>query len=149
MALITSFNEWNEGTQIEPTVESAVTRKDRSPSKTDYTQGYAYRGYGEKYLSILQDTFVAINGRVVEDKKKGSPLPKVNVKAYKGDQLMAGVLTDSQGFFNLSRFNLPPDDYELRVNISGYQEIRTKIRTDEKKTINFNFGLKKDKAPRS
>ncbi|MGC1404394.1 MAG: glycoside hydrolase family 99-like domain-containing protein [Thermodesulfobacteriota bacterium] len=149
LALITSFNEWNEGTQIEPTVESAVTRKDRSPSKTDYTQGYAYRGYGEKYLSILQDTFVAINGRVVEDKKKGSPLPKVYVKAFKGDQLMAAVLTDRQGFFNLSRFNLPPDDYELRVNISGYQEIRTKIRTDEKKTINFNFGLKKDKAPRS
>ncbi len=76
LALITSFNEWNEGTQVEPTVESSATRKDRSPSKTDYTQGYAYRGYGEQYLSILQDTFVAIGGRVVENKKGEDPSQK-------------------------------------------------------------------------
>ncbi len=65
------------------------------------------------------------------------------MKAFKGDQLMAAALTDSQGFFNLSRLNLPADDYELRLNKSGYQEIRTKIRTDEEKTTNRNFGLQK------
>lgn len=144
MALITTFNEWNEGTQIEPTQETDFTSQDQSPAKTAYTQGYTYRGYGMKYLSILQDTFMAISGRVVEDKKGGSPFSKVKVKAFKGDQLMAVALTDSQGFFNLSRINLPPDDYELKVNISGYQEIRTKIRTNEKKTTNLNFGLKKE-----
>ena len=35
LALITSFNEWNEGTQIEPTQETGVTSQDYSPTKTE------------------------------------------------------------------------------------------------------------------
>jgi glycoprotein endo-alpha-1,2-mannosidase len=141
MALITSFNEWNEGTQIEPTVESALTRVDQSPSKTDYTQGYAYQGYGQKYLSILQDTFVAIGGRVVED-RGGSPLAKVSVKAFKGKDLMAVTLTDSQGFLNLSRVNLPPGLYEVKANSEGYQEFKTEIEVIEKRSVSVQVRLK-------
>lgn len=142
MALITSFNEWNEGTQIEPTVESNPTRQDRSPSKTEYTQGYAYGGYGEKYLSILQDTFVAIRGRIVDD-RRGSPLTRVTIKAFKGKELMAVALTDSQGFFNLSRFNLLPGVYDIQANLSANEEIRHKVTVEEKKSAILNLHVKK------
>ena len=39
LALITSFNEWNEGTQIEPTQETGVTSQDYSPTKTELYPG--------------------------------------------------------------------------------------------------------------
>jgi len=42
---ITSWNEWNEGTQIEPTRSSPGTRRDSSHSGADYTQGEYYLGY--------------------------------------------------------------------------------------------------------
>ena len=55
MILVTSWNEWNEGTQIEPTVSGPPTSSDTSESGKDYTQGYPYSGYGKKYLEILRD----------------------------------------------------------------------------------------------
>lgn len=143
MALITSFNEWNEGTQIEPTVAGGLTSKDQSPSKADYTQGYTYQGYGEKYLSILQDHFMAISGRVMEGKGK-NPLSNVTLQVFKGEELLASVLTDSQGFFNLSRLNLPPGTYEVKAHLSGYQGIRSKVITEEKKPAVLNLRLKKE-----
>ena len=53
MMLITSWNEWNEDTAIEPAAESAPTTTDTSPSGTTYTQGYRYEGYGRRCLDIL------------------------------------------------------------------------------------------------
>jgi glycoprotein endo-alpha-1,2-mannosidase len=143
VALITSFNEWNEGTQIEPTAATSVTNQDHSPTKTEYTQGFVYQGYGERYLSILRDTFSAVGGRVM-DEKGGNPLPKTNLKAYKGESLMAATLTDSQGFFNLSRLNLPPDIYEVRANLSGYQENKSKIQVIGDKAAILYLRLKKE-----
>jgi len=143
MALITSFNEWNEATQIEPTRKSGFTRQDQSPSKTDYTQGYDYQGYGEKYLSILQDTFMAVSGRVMDFRRK-SPLTKVDIQAFSSESLLAVARTDSRGFYNLSRLNLPPGVYELRANFSGYQEFRAQVRVNENKTTSLNFEMKKE-----
>jgi hypothetical protein len=143
LALITSFNEWNEGTQIEPAQETGVTRQDYSPTKTEYTQGFVYQGYGERYLSILRDTFSAVGGRVMDEKGE-KPLPKTNLKAYKGESLMAATLTDSQGFFNLSRLNLPPDIYEVRANLSGYQETKSKIQVIGDKAAILPLRLKKE-----
>ena len=143
MALITSFNEWNEGTQIEPTREANVTSQDHSPTKTDYTQGYAYQGYGERYLSILQNTFMAVSGRVMDEKRE-RPLPQATLKVFQGENLRADVLTDSHGFYNVSRLNLPPGIYELRANFPGSHEIRTQIDVSEKKSITLNLRLIKE-----
>jgi glycoprotein endo-alpha-1,2-mannosidase len=142
MALITSFNEWNEGTQIEPTIETAVTRTDRSPSRTEYTQGYAYQGYGKKYLSIVQDTFVAAAGQVLES-EGGLPLSRVEVKIFQGEALKGLTVTDSRGFFNLSRFNLAPGDYEIKTRFPGYRENKVPLKVTEGKTALLQLSLKK------
>ncbi|MFN8390512.1 MAG: glycoside hydrolase family 99-like domain-containing protein [Bdellovibrionota bacterium] len=49
---ITSWNEWNEGTQIEPARSSPMTDEDVS-GRDEYTAGESYRGYGEEYLDKL------------------------------------------------------------------------------------------------
>lgn len=51
---ITSFNEWHEDTQIEPTVLAPVTNQDES-GKRQMTTGYHYRGYGTKHLELVQE----------------------------------------------------------------------------------------------
>lgn len=53
MLLVTSWNEWNEDTAIEPTAPAPPTVSDVSPSGRAYTQGFAYSGYGTRYLEIL------------------------------------------------------------------------------------------------
>ncbi|MFB0552617.1 MAG: LamG-like jellyroll fold domain-containing protein [Phycisphaerae bacterium] len=52
--MVTSFNEWHEDTQIEPTMGTAgITNVDDSASGSDYTQGDYYTDYGYLYLDIL------------------------------------------------------------------------------------------------
>jgi glycoprotein endo-alpha-1,2-mannosidase len=142
MALITSFNEWNEGTQIEPTQETGVTRQDYSPSKTEYSQRYIYRGYGERYLSILRDTFSAVGGRVTDTHGK-KPLSGVAVRIYKGNKLLADNRTDSLGYYNLSRLNLPPGLYAIKADLPGYLQSNSELQVLETKATIFNLGLKK------
>ncbi len=52
--MITSFNEWHEDTQIEPTMGTGgATNIDDSATGSDYTQGDYYTDYGYLYLDIL------------------------------------------------------------------------------------------------
>jgi hypothetical protein len=54
--MVTSFNEWHEDTQIEPTAGTVqATARDDSGSGTRYTQGYRYADYGNLYLDILRE----------------------------------------------------------------------------------------------
>jgi glycoprotein endo-alpha-1,2-mannosidase len=56
MWTITSFNEWYEDTQIEPTAgDQPATTKDDSDSGEYYTEGDLYPDYGNLYLDILKE----------------------------------------------------------------------------------------------
>jgi hypothetical protein len=57
MVFVTTWNEWNEDTAVEPVAESAPTTVDDSPSGADFTDGYAYAGHGRAYLEVLRERF--------------------------------------------------------------------------------------------
>jgi hypothetical protein len=54
---VTSFNEWHEDTQIEPTAPAAS-----STGPATYTQGYTYPSYGFRPLEQLRDFRAAHGG---------------------------------------------------------------------------------------
>jgi glycoprotein endo-alpha-1,2-mannosidase len=66
VVMITSWNEWNEQTAIEPGRSSALTAADDSPSGTFYTQGYPYGGPGSALLDVV---------RQVAERRAASPSP--------------------------------------------------------------------------
>jgi hypothetical protein len=102
-----------------------------------------YHGVGRENLSIIQDTFMAISGWVMDGQGK-RPIPQADLKVFKGKDWRAVALTDNQGYYNVSRLNLPPGLYELRTNFSGYQEFRAQARVNENKTTFLNFEMKKE-----
>ncbi len=52
MLMVSTFNEWHEDTQIEPTITAAPTSMDDSSGTL--AQGYSYTGYGNLYLDSLR-----------------------------------------------------------------------------------------------
>jgi len=61
MIHITSFNEWHEDSELEPTVITVPTTTDTSPTGSQYTQGLVYQGYGTTYLDILRNEISGTN----------------------------------------------------------------------------------------
>jgi len=53
VVLITSWNEWNEDTAIEPVAPASATSDDRGGGV--YTQGFAYEGFGDTYVDLVRD----------------------------------------------------------------------------------------------
>ena len=112
MLMITSFNEWNEDTAIEPVAAAPATTKDQSGSGHAYTQGYAYAGFDATYLEVVRDRLHSIWGRVLT--KNGGP--KAGIPVYATDWWGFKVLkthTDSQGYYTFSRLNMPPGEYRV------------------------------------
>ncbi len=112
MILITSFNEWNEDTAIEPLTYSNPTNLDISNSRVSYTQGYSYKGYGETYLEVIRDKVIAISGRVTD--KNGAPLKGINVIAKQNSVIQTGS-TDTNGYYRISRLNLKEGKLSIKV----------------------------------
>lgn len=77
---ITSFNEWHEDTQIEPTEITEPTSYDVS-SEQVYTMGYEYRGYGTAYLEIIKALFTGSPVGVKEN-RDGEPDYTITASNY-------------------------------------------------------------------
>lgn len=60
MIHITSFNEWHEDTEIEPSVVTGSTTTDTSSTGSQYTQGLVYQGFGTTYLDILRNEIAVL-----------------------------------------------------------------------------------------
>jgi hypothetical protein len=114
--MVTSFNEWNEDTQIEPVAPAPPTSRDQSGDGKGYTQGYSYYGYGTAYLETLRDVVCAVAGRVAGP---GGPAAGVEVAAWRQGREVARDRTDAAGWFTLSRLHLPPGDCRVGLAAGG------------------------------
>lgn len=117
MIMITTFNEWNEDTSIEPVKPAPPTNRDQSKSGKDYTQGYFYAGYGATYLEVLRDQVIAVAGRAT--KSDGTPAKGALIKAWREGQEAGSDTADSAGYYTLSRLRMPPGEYEVGLAEGG------------------------------
>jgi hypothetical protein len=56
----TSFNEWREDSELEPTVISSPTTQDTSASGSQYTPGLVYPGFGTTYFDIIREELLKV-----------------------------------------------------------------------------------------
>ncbi len=123
MILITSWNEWNEDTAIEPLKKAPPTIHDQSESGTLLTEGYAYTGFGLTFLEIIRDKVVAVAGRVLDE--GGKPVPGVEVESLTGGELVTRASTDSNGYYRFSRGRMGEGEYE--VGVVGGEKRKVKV----------------------
>jgi hypothetical protein len=62
MVMVTSWNDWNEDTGIEP-IAGTPTAIDDSPSRNAFTQGYVYGGEGRTALQALRSDVTLLDDR--------------------------------------------------------------------------------------
>ena len=105
MVFVTSWNEWNEDTGIQP-VGGVPTSRDDSPSGTAYTQGYTYGGEGDVDLQVLRDFADVAWGRVLG--ASGRPVPHARVVETDQGRPVNSVLADAEGWYVLPRSGACP-----------------------------------------
>src|SRR3546814_171476 len=81
MVMITSWNEWNEDTGIEPLAGAEATAADTATDGISRTNGVAYGGVGTRYLEVVRNHYVAVAGRVVSS--DGAPIVGTVVTAWR------------------------------------------------------------------
>ncbi|MBN1421243.1 MAG: hypothetical protein JXP34_20890 [Planctomycetes bacterium] len=112
---VTSFNEWHEDTQIEPTKGgAAATSTDTSPSGTQYVQGFTYEDYGTAFLEVVRDAVIAVSGRVLDPR---GTVPGALVEVLRGDEVILERRSFSTGAYTIPRLRLEPSvSYRLRAS---------------------------------
>jgi hypothetical protein len=114
MVFVTSWNEWNEDTAIQP-VGGVPTSRDDSANGTEYTQGYTYGGEGDADLDAVRDYADVAWGLLTG--VTGRPEPHVRVIETEAGRPVNSVLSDSQGWFVLPRTGSCPA--RLSVSVPG------------------------------
>jgi hypothetical protein len=115
IVFVTSWNEWNEDTAIQP-VGGTPTKRDNSPSGTAYTQGYTYGGEGSVDLTVIRD-FVAVAWGQVRT-SSGKPAAGVEVEAIRDEHIVSRARTDAEGWYVLPR--TPNTAGRLALTIRGH-----------------------------
>ena len=138
LLMITSWNEWNEDTAIEPLRSASTTSRDITGTKEFYTQGYSYSGFGKRYLEIIRNKVVAVSGRVLDE--KGCPVPGEIVLACKEGRVIARDKVDSNGYYRLSRLKMPSGEYIIELQGS---KKRKKLLVKKMGAIDVDFVIEK------
>ncbi|MCB2189425.1 MAG: glycoside hydrolase family 99-like domain-containing protein [Deltaproteobacteria bacterium] len=126
MFTVTSWNEWNEDTSLEPVKGARATRRDISGSGDLYTQGYTYNPYGFSALESLLSAVAAVAGRVVDP--AGNPVAGAQVDLSQDGVVVGSTLSDHQGYYVLDRPGLPEGGYEVAVaGDSGGQRVQVEL----------------------
>jgi len=100
VVFVTSWNEWNEDTAVQP-VGGSPTSRDDSPTGAEYTQGYTYGGEGATALAAIRDFVAVAWGEVRSD--TGRSLAHVEVEALRGGKPVSTTRTDAEGWYVLRR----------------------------------------------
>jgi glycoprotein endo-alpha-1,2-mannosidase len=100
MVFVTSWNEWNEDTAVQP-VGGTPTSRDDSPTGTEYTQGYTYGGEGDSALVAIRD-FVGVAWGEVRS-STGRALAQVEVTAARDGKVVSVAHTNGEGWYVLRR----------------------------------------------
>jgi hypothetical protein len=101
IVFVTSWNEWNEDTAIEP-LSGQPTSLDDSPSGRDYTQGYTYGGEGDAAVAALRDVSAVAWGTVT--RQDGTPAVHAGLVARSPSGITVAIArSDSRGAYVLPR----------------------------------------------
>jgi hypothetical protein len=101
LVFVTSWNEWNEDTTIEP-LSGQPTSLDDSPSGRDYTQGYLYGGEGDTALAAIRDVTAVAWGMVIGH--DGTPAVHAELLARTPNGTTVAITqTDGRGTYVLPR----------------------------------------------
>lgn len=132
MILLTSWNEWNEDTAIEPMKPSPDTNKDKGDSGKDYTCDYTFCGYGMKYLEIIRDKVVGVYGQLID--QNGNPVPGTDI-SLNHESTTLTARTDNKGYYRFSRLGLAPGKYTVSTDGCSPHEVNVM----EKNATEINF----------